>query len=120
MGIVHIPSSAMPTDRSAIEAEGFTATVGSFEASPGPPGGWHHHGDHDVIAYVISGKVRIESGADGSVITDPSPGDLVHIDPGTVHRESYEGHVAIVGFTVGSGPGRVDVPGPDGNDQTAQ
>jgi hypothetical protein len=32
MGVVHLPSSAMPTDRSAIEADGFTATVGRFEA----------------------------------------------------------------------------------------
>jgi quercetin dioxygenase-like cupin family protein len=113
MGIEHIPSSDMPSDRSAIDADGVTSTVARFEAPAGPPGAWHHHGDHHVIAYLISGKVRIESGPDGSVITDPSPGDLVHIEPGTVHRESYEGHVEIVGFTVGSGPGRVDVAGPD-------
>jgi hypothetical protein len=42
-----------------------------------------------------------------------SPGDLVHIEQGTVHRETYEGLVEIVGFTTGSGPGRVDVAGPD-------
>jgi hypothetical protein len=66
-----------------------------------------------VIAYLISGTVRIESGPDGSVITEPSPGDLVHIEPGTIHRETYEGLVEIVGFTAGSGPGRVDVEGPD-------
>ncbi|MGH3389564.1 MAG: cupin domain-containing protein [Actinomadura sp.] len=115
MGIEHIPSSAMPSDRSAIETDGLTSTVARFEAPPGPPGAWHHHGDHHVIAYVISGTVRIESGPDGSVITEPSPGDLVHIEPGTVHRETYEGLVEIVGFTTGSGPGRVDVAGPDSN-----
>lgn len=115
MGIEHIPSSAMPSDRSAIETDGLTATVGRFDAPPGPPGEWHHHGDHHIIAYLISGKVRIESGPEGSVITDPSPGDLVHIEPGTVHRETYEGQIAIVGFSSGSGPGRVDVAGPDSN-----
>ena len=113
MGIEHIPSSAMPSDRAAIEAGGLTSTVARFDAPPGPPGAWHHHGDHHVIAYLISGTVRIESGLDGSVVTEPSPGDLVHIEPGTVHRETYEGEIAIVGFTVGSGPGRVDVAGPD-------
>jgi quercetin dioxygenase-like cupin family protein len=113
MGIEHVTSSAMPTDRSAIEADGFTATVVRFDAPPGPPGGWHHHGEQHVIAYVISGKIRIEYGPEGRVITDPSPGDLVHIEPGTVHRETYEGYVEIVGFTVGSGPGRVDVASPD-------
>jgi quercetin dioxygenase-like cupin family protein len=113
VGIEHIPASAMPSDRSAIETDGLTSTVSRFEVPPGPPGAWHHHGDHHVIAYLISGKVRIESGPDGSVITEPSPGDLVHIEPGTVHRETYEGLVEIVGFTTGSGPGRVDVADPD-------
>jgi hypothetical protein len=37
----------------------------------------------------------------------------VYIEPGTVHRETYAGDIAVVGFTVGSGPGRVDVAGPD-------
>ena len=113
MGIEHIPASQMPSDRSAIETDGLTSTVARFEAPPGPPGAWHHHGDHHVIAYLISGRVRIESGPDGSVITEFSPGDLVHIEPGTVLRETYEGLVEIVGFTTGSGPGRVDVAGPD-------
>jgi quercetin dioxygenase-like cupin family protein len=112
MGIEHIPSTAMPSDRSAIESDGLTSTVARFEA-PSGPGAWHHHGDHHVIAYLISGTVRIESGPDGIVVTEPSPGDLVHIEPGTVHRETYEGEIAIVGFTAGSGPGRVDVAGPD-------
>jgi uncharacterized RmlC-like cupin family protein len=68
-----------------------------------------------VIAYLISGKVRIQSGEGGSIITEPSSGDLVHIEPGTVHQETYEGEIATVGFTVGSGPGRVDVAGPEGS-----
>jgi quercetin dioxygenase-like cupin family protein len=113
MGIEHIPAFAIPSDRSAIEGDGFTATVVRFDVPPGPPGAWHHHGDQHVIAYLISGTVRIESGPGGTVITQPAPGDLVHIEPGTVHRERYEGDVAIVGFSVGSGPGRVDVDGPD-------
>jgi quercetin dioxygenase-like cupin family protein len=113
MGIQHIPSSAMPEDRSAIEGDGFTSTVARFDVPPGPPGGWHHHGDHDVIAYLIAGKVRIEWGVDGRKALEPAPGDLVRIEPGTIHRERYEGRVEIVGFTVGSGPGRVDVEGPE-------
>jgi len=112
MGIELVASSAMPTDRSAIETEGFTATVARFDAPPAPSGGWHHHGEHHVVAYLISGKVRIESGPEGTVVTEPLPGDLIHIEPETVHRETYEGRVEIVGFTVGSGPGRVDVADP--------
>lgn len=113
MGVKHVPPSAIPTDRSAIETDQFTSTVGRFDAPAGPAADWHHHGGHHVVAYLISWKVRIESGPEGAVITDPSPGDLVHIEPQTVHRETYEGEVAIVGFTVGSGPGRVDVAGPE-------
>ncbi len=113
MGVVHIPSKAIPTDRSAIETDLFTATAGRFEA-PGGPQGWHHHAEHHVVAYLIARNVRIESGPDGSIVTEPRPGDLVHIEPGTVHQETYEGDVAIVGFTVGRGPGRIDVAGPGG------
>jgi quercetin dioxygenase-like cupin family protein len=115
MAVIHIPSTDIPTDRSAIDTESFTATVSRVEIPPRGPRGWHHHGDHHVIAYLISGKVRIQSGAGGSIITEPSPGDLVHIEPGTVHQETYEGEIATVGFTVGSGPGRVDVAGPEGS-----
>jgi hypothetical protein len=31
----------------------------------------------------------------------------------TVHGEKCAGDVAMVGFTVGTGPGRVDVDGPE-------
>ncbi|HZD16856.1 MAG TPA: cupin [Actinomycetota bacterium] len=113
MGVQLVRSSDMPTERSAIDEVRFTATVARFDAPSDRPGGWHHHGDHHIVAYLISGKVRVESGPGGSIVTEPAPGDLVHIEPGTVHRETYEGRVELVGFTSGSGPGRFDVPGPD-------
>jgi quercetin dioxygenase-like cupin family protein len=113
MAIVHIAAADMPTDRSAIEPGGFTATVGRFHAEPGPPGAWHTHGEQHVVAFLISGKVVIESGPGGSIVTEPAPGDLVHIEPGTIHRETYAGDVAVVGFSIGPPPGRVDVAGPD-------
>lgn len=113
MSVVHTKSADMPSDRSAIEVDGFTATVATFRGRPDPPGKWHHHGEHHVIAYLIWGKVTIETGPGGSVVIEPMPGDLVHIEPGTVHRETYEGEVSIAGFSVGTGPGRVDVEGPE-------
>jgi hypothetical protein len=39
------------------------------------------------------------------------PGDLVHIERRTVHREVYDGYTEMVGFSVGSGPGRIEAPG---------
>lgn len=116
MAVIHIRSSDIPTDRSAIDTHSFTATVSRIEVPHEGPRGWHHHGDHHVIAYLISGKMRIESGPGGRTITEPAPGDLVHIEPGTVHQETYDGAIATVGFTVGSGPGRVDVARPEGTD----
>ena len=113
MGIVHIPADEIPQEMSAIEGPGFTSTVSRFEAHGEAPGAWHHHGEHHVVALLISGTIRIESGPGGRVVTDPAPGDLVHIEPGTIHRETYDGTVELVGFTMGAGPGRVDVEGPD-------
>jgi quercetin dioxygenase-like cupin family protein len=112
MGVHRITATEMPHDRSAIDTGGFTATVGEFEAPEGH-GDWHHHDDHHIVAYIISGNVRVESGAGGNVVTEAGPGDLVHIEPGTIHRETYSGKMKIVGFGIGSGPGVVKVDGPD-------
>jgi hypothetical protein len=111
MGVIHIPSTAIPADRSAIETNHFTATVGRFEAPVGPRG-WHHHAEHHVVAYLIAGNVRIESGPHGSIVTEPRPGDLVHIEPGNGPPGDIRGGRCDRGFTIGSGPGRVDVAGP--------
>jgi quercetin dioxygenase-like cupin family protein len=113
MAVQHVPAGSIPSDRSAIDADGFTSTVGRFRSDSNEPRGWHHHGEHHVVAYVIEGTIRVESGPGGTILTEPAPGDLVHIEPGTVHRETYIGDIAIVGFTVGSGPGRIDVDGPE-------
>jgi hypothetical protein len=58
---------------------------------------------------------KVESRAHGNVVTEAGPGDLVHIDPGTVHRETYLGKMKAVGFGIGSGPGVVKVDRPDGS-----
>jgi quercetin dioxygenase-like cupin family protein len=114
MGIQHIRSADMPDHRAAIDEPAFTSTVVRFHRDPGPPGDWHTHGEQQVIAYIISGRIRIESGPGGKEITDLEAGDLVRIEPGTIHRETYEGDVAIVGFTLGPPPGVVHVEGPEG------
>jgi quercetin dioxygenase-like cupin family protein len=107
-----VPASAIPDDRAAIEGDGFTAAVVRFEprAEEGP---WHHHGDHHVVGYVLAGTVRVHSGHDGSAVAEASAGDLLYVEPGTVHRETYgPEEVGIVGFYLGSGPGLVDVDRP--------
>lgn len=114
MAVEHLPKTAIPNDRASIERDGFAVAVSRFDPPVGE-GHWHHHADHHVVAYVLAGTVRVDSGPSGTVITRASAGDLVYVEPGTVHRESYgEGEVAMVGFYFGSGPGRVDVDGPEG------
>ena len=92
-----------------MEGDGFTATVAMFDASSREDV-WPHHGDHDIIDYVIEGRIRIETqSVDGIETLQLEAGDLVHIERGTIHREAYEGHIGLVGFDVGTGPGLVDV-----------
>jgi quercetin dioxygenase-like cupin family protein len=103
MSVRRIPPEEVPRDRSAIEGDGFTATFASFDATPRHDT-WHHHGDHDVIAYLLTGSIDIETRDDG--VVEMRPGDLVHIERRTVHRD--EGHIELVGFDVGTGPGRIE------------
>jgi len=105
MAVRRIPPDEVPHDRSAIEGDGFTATFASFDASPRQDT-WHHHGDHDIVAYLLKGSIDIETPDDGTI--EMRAGDLVHIERQTVHREVYEGHIEMVGFDVGRGPGRVE------------
>ena len=113
MAVTHLRGSDIPNDRAAIEGDGFAVAVTRFTPTPGW-GEWHHHGDHHVVAHLMAGTIRVESGPSGSVQTEASAGDLLHIEPGTVHREDYgSDEVVSIGLYLGSGPGRVDVEGPD-------
>jgi uncharacterized RmlC-like cupin family protein len=89
---------------------------GSVTTDPGATSGWHHHADHDTVAYVVSGVFRVET-ATGLVVA--SPGDFVHIPAHTVHRESnpsdQTGEVVLV--RRGTGPVVVNVDPPGRADQ---
>jgi uncharacterized RmlC-like cupin family protein len=78
----------------------------------GATSGWHHHGDHDTIAYVVSGALRVET---ATAVVQGDPGDFVHVPAHTVHREgnptSERAEVVIV--RRGTGPAVVNVDGPD-------
>jgi uncharacterized RmlC-like cupin family protein len=78
--------------------------------------GWHHHGDHEVCGYVVSGSARFESGPGGKDAVSVGPGDFFRVPPHTVHREinpsADEGQEMVL-FLNGSGPLVVNVDGPD-------
>lgn len=84
---------------------------GRARTDPGAVSGWHHHGDHDTIAYVVRGAFRVETAA-GTVQGDP--GDFVHVPAHTVHRESNPTAetAEVVLVRRGSGPVVVNVEGP--------
>jgi uncharacterized RmlC-like cupin family protein len=85
---------------------------GRAVTEPGATSGWHHHGDHDTIAYVVSGGFRVET---ATGVVEGNPGDFVHVPARTVHREgnptSEPAEVVIV--RRGTGPVVVNVDQPD-------
>jgi quercetin dioxygenase-like cupin family protein len=47
--------------------------AGLTTTEPGLVSGWHHHGGHDTIVYVISGSVAIEFGQGGRQAVQGAP-----------------------------------------------
>lgn len=87
---------------------------GIARTAPGNISGWHHHGQWDTVAYVLSGAVRLECGSGGRIIIDAEPGDFLFIPGAEVHRESNptgeEQRLVIV--RSGTGPVVVAVEAP--------
>jgi uncharacterized RmlC-like cupin family protein len=77
--------------------------------------GWHHHGDREVLGYVVRGRARFEFGPGGAEGTDVETGGFFHIPAGLVHRDVNprdELQEIVIAF-VGGGPLVVNVDGPD-------
>jgi uncharacterized RmlC-like cupin family protein len=89
--------------------------AGLTTTEPGLVSGWHHHGGHDTIVYVISGSVAIEFGEGGRQAVQGRPGDFVAIPGGLVHRESTLGDEpsrSVIVRAGGDGPPTIEVDGP--------
>ncbi len=88
--------------------------AGHVKTAASMTSGWHHHGDYDTTIYVLTGAIRIESGANGQEVVEGRPGDFVFVPRQTVHRESnptgQPSEVIVV--RVGSGLPVVNVKGP--------
>ena len=82
------PSDPTPgMSRSLAMHEGGMWT-GVVDTAPGSVSGWHHHGEHETTLYVVSGRMRIESGPAGATVVGGGPGDFLRVPAGAVHRES--------------------------------
>lgn len=97
----------------AIATEGLWAGLVRTEA--GMTSGWHHHGGYETAIYVLSGRLRMESGVGGTDIADAGPGDFVLVPRRTVHRESNpsDEESRLIVVRSGSGEAVVNVEGPD-------
>ncbi len=73
----------------ALHTEGMWS--GTVDTQPGAVSGWHHHGAHETTLYIVSGRMRLESGPGGEHVVEAGPGDFLHVPAGAVHRESNPG-----------------------------
>jgi uncharacterized RmlC-like cupin family protein len=88
---------------------------GFATADPGSASGWHHHGDYDSVAYVVTGRFRVKSGPGGREVAEAGPGDFMLIPKGLVHSEENPGEdrSQIVVTRVGTGEPVFNVEGPE-------
>jgi quercetin dioxygenase-like cupin family protein len=90
------------------------ATLMRARAEGGAVSGWHHHGDRDVLGYVVRGRARFEFGPGGGEATEVEEGGFFHVPAGLVHRDvnPLDAPQEIILSVVGAGPLVVNVDGP--------
>jgi uncharacterized RmlC-like cupin family protein len=88
--------------------------AGLVRTDPGMVSGWHHHGAYESVIYVLTGRLRMESGSAGADVVEARPGDFLLVPRGAIHREGNpadeDGTVIVV--RSGSGPPVTNVDGP--------
>jgi uncharacterized RmlC-like cupin family protein len=91
------------------------ATLMRARAEGGAASGWHHHGERDVLGYVVRGAARFEFGPGGEESTEVETGGFFHVPAGLVHRDVNQltEPQEIILTVVGEGPLVVNVDGPD-------
>ena len=88
--------------------------AGLARTLPGSDSGWHHHGEYESTIYVVSGRIRMESGPGGSCVMEAGPGDFLYVPPGAIHLEinATDAENQLVVVRGGSGPPVINVDGP--------
>jgi quercetin dioxygenase-like cupin family protein len=90
------------------------ATMMRARAEAGAASGWHHHGDRDVLGYVLRGRARFEFGPGGRESTEVEEGGFFHVPAGLIHRDvnPLDEQQEIILTVIGEGPLVVNVDGP--------
>lgn len=88
--------------------------VGIVITQPGEMSAWHHHGEHDTYAYVLSGLKRIEYGPGGAESLVAGPDDFIHLPKGLPHREGNPSKDVSrsIAFRLGGGSATINLEGP--------
>jgi uncharacterized RmlC-like cupin family protein len=96
----------------AVQTSGMWAGV--VHTDPGRFSSWHHHGDHESVIFVVSGRVQLEYGPGGANVFHARTGDYIYLPPREIHREGNDGaeESEIVVVRSGSGELVVNVSGP--------
>src|SRR5437870_12795122 len=66
--------------------ESSNVLVSRTRLDPAAVSGWHHHGTHDLYGFLLSGRLRLESGTTGSEAVTVSPGAFIQLPPGLGDR----------------------------------
>ncbi len=88
--------------------------AGLARTEPGMVSAWHHHGEYETAIYVLSGRLRMESGPGGTEIIEAEPGDFLHVPAGAIHREGNpsDRESQLIAVRAGRGPAVFNVDGP--------
>jgi uncharacterized RmlC-like cupin family protein len=88
--------------------------TGTVDTEPHATSGWHHHGEYETTLYVVSGRMRMESGPGGREVVEAGPGDFLRVPAGAVHRESNPANEPARAVVVrcGTGEPTFNVDGP--------
>jgi quercetin dioxygenase-like cupin family protein len=88
--------------------------IGVVRSEPEQLTAWHHHGEWDTYAFVLSGALRLESGPGGGDEHEAEAGDFLFIPRNAVHREGSGGPgFEAIAMRVGSGPILFNMEGPE-------
>lgn len=77
--------------------------------------GWHHHGDREVLGFLVRGRARMDYGPGGKESTEVEEGGFLHVPAGLVHRDVNpidDPQEWVLAF-VGTGPLVENLDGPE-------
>ncbi|MGH2711066.1 MAG: cupin domain-containing protein [Actinomycetota bacterium] len=97
----------------AVETPGLWA--GTVRTDADMESGWHHHGTHHSVIYILDGRLRMDFGPGGAESVEAEAGDFISVPPGAIHREASPGDYEVFAVVIRSGQGEVvfNVDGPE-------